>query len=181
MNDVATAPAPDAPVLKQRTPPPPSLPANALRSAVYEQLSYVATVPADTTFDRVMTPSYWQNWIRELSSRPFARIWVQRSDGTMFLELICLSAKPGMAQMLCKWKYVNDENLTRPPTDGTAPGDQALELPAGYKWAHVPNGADKGHMVRLPNGDVLVKGLPSKLAAVARAVEHFRVANTPTI
>lgn len=156
----------------------PALRPNALRRADLERASYLAIVPNETTFEDVMRPSFWQHHVAALgggpNGRPFSRVEVVREDGTMDLDLRVLQAKTGMVRMLCLRKHLDDSNLTTRPAKAAAEkADAALELPEGYKWAHVPQGAKRGHMVRLAaTGEVLADSLPTKAAAIAIAVRH---------
>lgn len=136
-----------------------------------------AKVKNDVTFEDVMTPAFWRNCVPTFVRHQFSQVHVIREDGTMILELVCISAKPGMAVMHCKYKYVSDANLkaTKPKEEG----GKGLQLPPGYKWSHVPNGANAGHMVRLPSGEVLVQGKASKEEAVRAAIAHAEEANSP--
>lgn len=160
---------------------PATLGAVALKRADLERGSYIAIVPSSTTFEDVMRPSFWQHHAGTLGmlpgARPFARVEVVREDGTMDLDLRVLQAKQGMVRMLCLRKYLDDSNLTKAADKPADERSADLTLPDGYKWTHVPNGQNKGHMVRLPNGEVLAQGLPNKAAAAARARAHFAEAN----
>ncbi len=164
---------------------PPALGSMGLRSAPHERAHFFAVVPSNTTFEQVMTPNYWQNHVAALRGgatvRPFALVEVVREDGTMDLLLRVIDCKPGMVTMRCLTKYVSDENMGKPAKGAPQPGDESLKLPDGYKWAHVPNGASRGHMIRLPSGDVLVQGKATKADAVAAAWDHFNVASTPAL
>lgn len=158
---------------------PPALQPVALKRADLERGNYIAIVPSTTTFDDVMTPAFWQHHVRALGDRPFARVEVVREDGTMDLDLRVLKAAPGMVVMRCLRKHLDDSNIATAAADKADDPAVDLSLPDGYKWAHVPKGQNAGHMIRLPTGDVLVQGLPSKAAACARAREHFALASRP--
>jgi hypothetical protein len=166
---------PQTPATQHRAP---ALKPIALRRADLERASYLAVVPNETTFEDVMRPSFWQHHVAALgggpNGRPFARVEVVREDGTMDLDLRVLQAKTGMVRMLCLRKHLDDSALAaRPAKDAADAEDRKLELPDGYKWAHVPNGQNRGHMIRLAEtGEVLAQGLPSKAAAVAVAMRH---------
>lgn len=157
--------------------------ANALRSAPHERAHFFAVVPSETTFDQVMTPGFWGNHVPALSGgatrRPWALVEVVREDGTMDLLLRVIQVKPGMVIMRAIFKYVSDENIGKPAKGAPQPGDDDLVFPDGYKGAHVPRGEVTGWMVRLPNGEVLVKGQPSKKAAVEYAKKHAAEALAP--
>lgn len=164
---------------------PPALGPNALRHAQYERAHLFCIVPNETTFEQVMTPSFWRHHVALLSggptARPFARIEVMRADGTMDLDLRVMSTGPGMAVMRVLRKFVSDENLGKPPK-GVNAGDEKLDFPDGYKGSHAPNARPPGWQVRLnPSGEVLASGLPSKAAAVAKAWDHLKAANTPVL
>ena len=55
-----------------------------------------------------------------------------------------------------------------------------LELPPGYKYAHVVG--KLGHMVRLGDqaGTVVVEGATSKADAIKKAIAHYAVASNPS-
>lgn len=156
---------------------PPALAANALRAAPLERADLFCTVPIGTTYEQVMTPAFWQNHIRTLAARPWARVEVVSEDGALDLTLRCLKASPGMAVMRCLSRY--DSPSARAKSKAAPAEDGKLELPPGYKWAHVPNGENKGHMIRLDNatGDVIVRGELTKDAAVAKAIAHYNAAS----
>lgn len=159
----------------------PVLGANALQRADIVRGNFIAIVPSDTTFEQVMTPAYWANHVAALGmaagARPFARIEVIREDGTMDLELRVLGVKPGMVRVNCLRKWINNENLTGKADESDKTPAADLSLPDGYKWAFVPQGGNKGHLVRLPTGEILVQGLPSKAVAAKAARDHYAEAN----
>lgn len=175
---MALPPAPP-PLVNKRPPRIRSLDPVRLRRADLERPHHVAIVPSDTTFDEVMTPAYWQHHVATLSSRPFGRIEVVREDGTMDLDLRVVKASAGMVLMRCLRKFVDDSNLSKAAAPEAENAEPMPDLPDGYKWAHVPNGANRGHMVRLPNGEVLVQGKATKREAVLAAIAHNAVASTP--
>lgn len=172
-----TATAPKAiPSIPKR---PPALLPNALKRADLERGDFLAIVPSNITYEQVMTPAYWSNHVQALAHRPFARVEVVREDGSMDLDLRVIGTKPGMVMMRCLRKFIDNADLGTGLGDGSQPGDEGLDPPDGYKWGFVPRGAERGHMIRLPNGDVLVKGLMTKRAAIDAARTHAAVANTP--
>lgn len=176
----ATAPkTPTIPTIPKR---PPALGANALRRADLERGSFFCVVPNETTFEQVMTPAFWQHHAGALGlapgARPYAKVEVMRQDGTMDLELRVTRVQAGAVHMRCLRKHVDDSNLDR-PADGNVEEKGDLTMPDGYKAAHTPNGATPGWLVRLPNGDVLAKGLASKVIAAAAARKHFAETSAP--
>lgn len=174
---MALPPAP--PALEKRPARPKALAPIALKRADLERPHLVAIVPSDTTFDEVMTPAYWQHHVATLSNRPFGRVEVVREDGTMDLDLRVVKASAGMVLMRCLRKYLDDSNLAKTASPEAENAEPMPDLPDGYKWAHVPNGANRGHMVRLPNGEVLVQGKATKREAVLAAIAHHSIASQP--
>lgn len=158
-----------------------ALRADALKPTTYARAQLFCLVSNETTFEEVMTPSYWQNHVSTFIRHPHSLVEVVREDSTMDLLLRAVSAKPGMVVMRCLLKFVSNENLGKVDADAVGGRGAPIELPEGYKWTHVPRGDNRGHMIRLPNSEVLVQGMPSKQAAADKAWEHFRAANTPQV
>lgn len=157
---------------------PKALGANMLNRADIVRGNFIAIVPSDTTLDEVLTPAFWANHIPALT-RPFARIEVIREDGTMDLDLRVLSVAPGMATVRMLRGMKDDQNLGVAQADSAEAPGVDLSLPDGYKTAFQPQGQNRGHLVRLPNGDILTQGQPTKAAAAAIARAHFAKASTP--
>lgn len=157
----------------------PALKPNQLQVAAHARAHLIAIVSNETTYEEVMTPAYWQNHVPVLGQKPFALVEVIREDGSMDLTLRCLSVKPGMALMRCLRKFVVEGKGKKADAAGLDAADTSIELPPGYKHAHVPNGAERGHMIRLPNGEVLVRGGTTKKAVAERAWAHYNEANKP--
>lgn len=159
------------------------LPATKLQMAEHARNSWFVVVPNDTTKDDVLTPAYWQNQVRELMARPFARIEVVREDGTMDLDLRCIDAKPGYAKMRVLREFVDDRNLiaAKKAAEAVAGDAEALaaEVPEGYKLGHLPTGANRGHWVKLTaTGETIRGGFPDRASALAFANAHKREAET---
>lgn len=164
----------------------PTLNENLLKSAMHERGHFFVIVPSDTSFEQVMTPSYWANVVRPLAggaqARPFAIVEVVREDGTMDLTLRVIEAKPGMVKFRVINKYISDENIGKTRKGDAGADDDSIVMPPNYKWAHVPRGANRGHMVRIEaTGEILAQGLGSKLEAAQRARAHAAEANKPTV
>lgn len=147
----------------------------ALQRAELTRGSFIAIVPNETTFDDVMTPAFWQHHTGMLGlapgSRPYARIEVIREDGSMDLDLRVLGAKQGMVKVRCLRKYLEGGGKVHQDDAGVIP-----DMPEGYGLTHVPNGPEKGYLVRLSNGEILAKGIGSRREAVGRAIAHAQEA-----
>lgn len=180
MNATATAarPEPKIPTIPKR---PPALGANMLKTAAHERGHFFCTVPIGTTLEIVTTPSYWQNHTGPLGlgpgARPWARIEVVSEDGELDCELRVIKVAPGMAKVRVLNVYAKGPAAA---VDDTAKGkvdDEVPALPEGYKWFHAPRGEGSGHGIRLPNGDILVRGLLTRKEAHERAIAHFTEAS----
>lgn len=157
-------------------PRPPALTANALQSAAYARGSYLAIVPNHITLDDVLTPAYWQHHVPALSGKPFPVIEVIREDGTLEVWLRVMSTKPGMAVVrpIFPAIVVGVDGARLKAAEAAKASEGAVVLPPGYKHAHVPQGANRGHMLRLPNGAVLTQGEATKKAAANKGWMHYR-------
>jgi hypothetical protein len=149
---------------------------NELKRADFEIGNYLIWVPNHRTFDEVMTPGFWAQCTGMM--RQGYRVQVMRLDLTLDLELRVIEVKPGLVKMRVLRKYVSDENLrgakgAQASKAADDEADQALAMPDGYKYVHIPRGAEAGHAVQLKStGEWLKKGLGSKAAAVAAANAH---------
>lgn len=131
-----------------------TLPAYALKTEAAARFSMFATVANDTTKEDVLRPGFWQVHWQELARLPFARVTVVREDGTMYLELLCVEAKAGLAKMRVIFEHVDNSNLPRlaeakdmEKNRGDALQQMQEQMPEGYKISHVTAGKDRGFWV----------------------------------